>query len=74
MNELMKMMERGWNIQLECKGKGREFEMTFEAGASKVFSVGKEKDFPYPMNLYATGNSIEELMTELVRQEDELSC
>ena len=35
-NEIEKIMSEGWNFQIECKGKGRNYEMTYEATMHQV--------------------------------------
>jgi hypothetical protein len=66
-NPFNEIMEMGWNVFLECKGRGREYEMTFEATASKVYQEGMTleesmKSF-YPV--HAVGNTIEEIVEKL---------
>lgn len=47
-----RIMEKGWNINIECKGKGREYEMTFEATATKVVSDDSTTDDFFYWSLY----------------------
>ena len=53
-----KMLE-GWNIYIECKGKGRCYEMTYEATAHKVDASLEEKF--YTVN-HGIGDTLEELL------------
>lgn len=64
---LNELMEQGWNIFIECKGLGREYEMTFEATAHRVVTVemtneDKVKAF-YP--IHAVGKDFTELIDVL---------
>ncbi|MFS0657423.1 hypothetical protein AB1L07_02195 [Niallia alba] len=70
MDHLYKIMESGWNIQLECKGKGREYEMSFEASAYKVVTSDMSEDDKimafYP--IHAVGDTLEEITDSLLKQ------
>lgn len=56
---LKKYMEDGWNIRIECKGKGRNYEMTYEGSALNV------KDVRTFDQKHGTGNTIEEMLNNI---------
>lgn len=62
MSEIEKLMSEGWNIHIECKGKGRSYEMTYEA-------VMKRVDGDLIENFYdkhhAVGDSLDKLAQNL---------
>ncbi|PTY93078.1 hypothetical protein [Heyndrickxia sporothermodurans] len=64
---LQTLMQRGWNIQIECKGKWREFAMTYEASGYLIPRPGATQEEItrsfYPIHAY--GNTLEELVTHL---------
>lgn len=70
MDHLYKIMESGWNIHLECKGKGREYEMSFEASAYKITTNDMSEDDEimafYP--IHAVGDTLEEITDSLMKQ------
>ena len=71
MTKLYQLMELGWNIQIECKGKGREYEMTFEATANRILSdemTAKEKAYCLFSSAHAVGNNLDELLANLEKQ------
>ncbi|MEK3955651.1 MULTISPECIES: hypothetical protein [unclassified Psychrobacillus] len=77
MNEIEKLqqlMEAGWNIHIECKGKGRSYEMSFEATATKVFVEMQDLEkSPYAyldrfQPIHAVGNTMAELLLRLERK------
>ena len=57
MDNILLMMQKGWNVNIECKGINREFSMTFEATASHSEEV---------YVVHGIGDSIEELGFNLV--------
>lgn len=70
-------MELGFNVNIECKGIGREYEMSFEASARRI-KQPEEDEVNYILNTYATqyhavGFSIEEIAVKLLKQIDEVS-
>lgn len=65
---LNQLMEQGWNIHIECKGKGKGYEMTFEASARRVFNENMthaEKITSMCRNTHAVGNTLSELLDVL---------
>lgn len=68
LEKLHRLMERGWNIGIECKGKGRNFEMTFEATANKIvtddMSQKEVKDCMFNV-IYTVGDTLEEIVDSL---------
>jgi len=69
-DKIKHLMERGWNLNIECKGKGRVYEMTYEVTAYKVPSKDstmeeKIKSF-YPK--YAIGNNLENVIDDLAKE------
>lgn len=61
---LKEKMKDGFNIGIECKGKGREYEMTFEGTASNLNTPFDEKLFE-SMDYHGIGNSVEELLNNM---------
>ena len=52
---LNQKMEEGWNFQIECKGKGRSYEMTFEVNVYKVKT-------PFDLLKHSTGKSLKNIL------------
>lgn len=72
MNDSMaKLMEAGYNIFLECKGKGRVYEMTFEGTLSKAVpdkpTIEELVEGVYTL-AHAVGNSVEDVCDQLLEQ------
>lgn len=70
MDKLYQLMERGWNIGIECKGKGRTYEMTFEATANKVVTddMTKEEMVECMYNhIHTVGDTLEEIVDSLTQ-------
>lgn len=68
MDKLYQLMEQGWNIHIECKGKGRNYEMTFEATANKVIRedmTSAEKISCLYTSAHAVGDNLKELLDNL---------
>lgn len=65
---LKKKMAQGFNISVECKGLGRTYEMSFEAGAYKVGSDIKERPFQYT-HYHGVGNTFSELLNNMFDKE-----
>ena len=69
--KLLRLMEQGWNIHIECKGKGRVYEMTFEAIANRVITDEMPEDEKvrafYP-TLPVFGATFDELIDKLEKQ------
>lgn len=59
---LSKCMSEGWNIHIECKGLGRNYEMTYEATAYKVNWTPQEQIFN---KVHGVGDSIKELLKNM---------
>jgi hypothetical protein len=64
---LQRLMQRGWNITIECKSIGRVYAMTYEASAHKVpaedtTTEGLIQAF---YSAHALGNTMDELVTNL---------
>lgn len=49
---LMDMLQEGWNILIECKGKHREFGMSFEASGMNL-----NQKVAYPVTYHATSDT-----------------
>ena len=62
MSEIEKLMSEGWNINIECKGRGRTYEMTYEATMTKV---GGDVISNFYTNHHAVGDSLDELARNL---------
>lgn len=69
-NKLYKLMEDGWNIYIECKGKGREYEMTFEAKANKTISsnMDMEENVKYFYTIHVVSDTLDGLIENLVNK------
>jgi len=63
---LKKMMEKGWNIGIECKSSEREYALTYEASGSKL-----SQTFPFSCSIHAVGDTLDELIERL---EDSISA
>lgn len=63
-NLLKKKMSQGFDIGIECKGKGREYEMTFEGTASSVNTPPGDRFFESVL-YHGVGNTIEELLNNM---------
>lgn len=69
---LKELMELGYNVGIECKGKGREYAMTFEATATRIH----QEDESYQNyvksivrnHFHAVGDTIEETAAGLLEQ------
>lgn len=67
-DKLTQLMGQGWNINIECKGKGRNFEMTFEAVAQKVLVPGmttSEQISCMVNQVHAVGNTMKQVIENL---------
>lgn len=62
---LKHLMSRGWNINIECKGRGRQYEFTYEATAVPVGKTILDSDF---VTLHTVGDSLDELIDNLQRE------
>ncbi|QST02491.1 hypothetical protein IMZ31_23870 (plasmid) [Pontibacillus sp. ALD_SL1] len=62
MDEIEKLMAEGWNIVIECKGKGRVYEMTYEATMKKV---GGDPIEQFYTKHHAFGSSLDEIARNL---------
>lgn len=68
--ELLKQrMSEGWNISIECKGKGRTYEMSYEGYAYKVDADLRERPVQY-MLTHAVGNTLYELLEKMFSKVD----
>lgn len=69
--QLEELMAQGWNIHIECKGKGRGYEMTYEAQGQLVLGQYEaEKDIlhNYGKMIHAVGDTFDELIEKLRTQ------
>lgn len=69
--KLLRLMEQGWNIHISCKGKGRVYEMTFEAIANKVITdemSEDEKVRTFHQAFPVFGATFDELIDKLEKQ------
>jgi hypothetical protein len=67
-DKLTQLMGQGWNINIKCKGKGRNFEMTFEAVAQKVLVPGMttpEQISCMVNQVHAVGNTMKQVLENL---------
>jgi len=62
LKELEELMSEGWDVFVECKGKGRECAMTYEGTMFKVDGNPVEKLIP---KHHAVGDTVEELVENL---------
>lgn len=73
--EFLKKLDGEWSFSTECKGKGRNYELTYEGGINKVTDDFWEK---LKSQKHAVGDSLGEVITNLVgfpvelKEEDEL--
>ncbi|PLS18968.1 hypothetical protein CVD28_00780 [Bacillus sp. M6-12] len=69
---LKKLMEMGYNVGIECKGKGRVYEMSFEATATRIQQEDEEyKDYVLSTiynHFHAVGDTVEEVSAGLLEQ------
>lgn len=69
---LQRIMELGYDVGFECKGKGREYEMTFEASARRI--QRQDEDYreylvsTFATTFHAVGDTIEETANLLLNQ------
>lgn len=59
---LKRYMADGWNIDIECKGMGRTYGMTYEATAHHVDWSIEERIYNFK---HGVGNTLEELLHDL---------
>ena len=62
MVEIEGLREDGWNIFIECKSKGRTFEMTYEA---TMYNINDGVDGNTCLPCHAVGSSLDELAENL---------
>ena len=63
---LKRLMTDGWNIHIECKGKGREYKLSFKAHMQRA--IAKEDNFKeYFCSIHAVGDTLDKLLNELER-------
>ena len=65
---LKQKMTEGWNISIECKGKGRTYEMSYEGSAYMVGSDITERIYRYAEH-HAVGDTLEELLNNMFNKE-----
>lgn len=63
-NLLKQKMSQGFDIGIECKGKGREYEMTFEGTASHISTPLEDRLFESAL-YHGVGDTIEELLDSM---------
>lgn len=64
LESLISFVHEGWNIEIECKGKHREYGMTFEASATK-----RTDSSSYPIQYHVVADSFVQLVEKLKEQE-----
>ena len=64
---LKELMAKGYDINIECKGIGRNFAMSYEATVKRSAPKPEDKsDFSWLMvQSHAVGNSLNELLDNL---------
>lgn len=64
------LMKKRWNINIECKAKGREYELTYETQGSRIPQPGATQDeITMSFNMiHGIGNTLDELLTNLEKQ------
>lgn len=72
--ELKKIMTKGYDVVIECKGSGRMYEMTYEATARKVLPQNPtNKDVVDIFETYhAVGNNLKETLINLLKNKEKL--
>lgn len=66
--QLEELMREGWNINIECKAKGRVYEMTYEAHGGWVVSEDASTDEhveAFYKQIHAVGDTFEEVVANL---------
>ena len=67
--KLLQKMQEGWNINIECKGKGRNYSLTYEATA---YETGQPNCFNNILtSRHAIGNTLSELICNLFDNHEE---
>ena len=61
---LKQKMAEGWNIFIECKGKGRNYDMSYEGFAYRVGSIMGERQ-GQSMLTHAVGDTLEEFLINM---------
>lgn len=61
---IIRLMEIGYDVKIECKGVNRTFSMTFEGFAFNPYSDDKISSIGY----HAVGNTIEEMAQKILNQ------
>lgn len=63
-------MSLGWNITIQCKGKGEAYQLTYEASARRVIprKATTEDLYRSMVKFEVIGDSLEELVTALEKK------
>lgn len=64
---LVDLMEKGYSLSIEAKGRGREFEMSYEVHTLTI-------NLEYPVPLIAFGETLEDALESIQRQIDLLQA
>jgi hypothetical protein len=67
---LKKLMSLGWNIMIQCKGKGEAYQLTYEASAKLAIprKATTEDLYRSMVKIEALGDTLEELITALEKK------
>jgi len=67
---LKKLMSLGWNIMIQCKGKGEAYQLTYEASAKLAIprKATTEDLYRSMVKIEALGDTLEELVTTLEKK------
>lgn len=68
--KLLTLMKKGWTIEINCAGKGKEDELTYKVKASRMPQPGDTQKLIslsfYP--IYMEGKSLHQLIAELEKE------
>lgn len=69
-DRLQALMKMGYNIHIECRGKGRTYEMTYNVTANKIMvsgmSMEEKLDCYYTMEV--CGKTLDEVIDKLEKE------
>lgn len=69
-DRLKELMKMGYNIHIECRGKGRTYEMTYNVTANKIMVSGMsmEEKLECYYSIEVCGNTLEEAIGNLEKE------
>lgn len=66
--QLTAMLQAGWSLLIECKGKHREYGMTYEGSGRKNIP-----NYAHLMDYHATGDTLSDLFKDFIEQDKEVT-